>query len=176
MILRSAAQRTRAAASRASGYSPHTISRHSHRDHPGRPTLTTSLGFAIGFGHRQGQGTRAFILEPQDPCCPADLDGNNDVGISDLLILLADWGPCPDCGDCGVDLDGDGSVGVSDLLILQAAWGPCDGSGGGTALQQAVQAMGFRGVRAYQAWLARASDPECFASGCVLYTILRDQE
>ena len=27
--------------------------------------------------------------------CPADLDGNNDVGVGDLLILLGNWGPCP---------------------------------------------------------------------------------
>ena len=27
------------------------------------------------------------------PACPADLDGNDDA--SDLLGLLANWGPCP---------------------------------------------------------------------------------
>ncbi len=31
------------------------------------------------------------------PCkgCPADFDGNGSVGVSDLLALLANWGPCP---------------------------------------------------------------------------------
>ncbi len=27
--------------------------------------------------------------------CPADLDGNGNVGIEDFLELLANWGPCP---------------------------------------------------------------------------------
>ena len=26
---------------------------------------------------------------------PADFDGNGTVGASDLLALLANWGPCP---------------------------------------------------------------------------------
>lgn len=86
-------------------------------------------GLIIGSGHRQGQGAHAFILEPQDPCCPADLDGDGTVGVKDLLILLGDWGPCLNCGNCGVecvaDLDCDCDVGVSDLLILLGDWGPC---------------------------------------------------
>jgi hypothetical protein len=51
---------------------------------------------------------------------PGDLDGDGRVGINDLLILLASWGPCP---ACPADLDGDGLVGINDLLILLAAWG-----------------------------------------------------
>ena len=42
--------------------------------------------------------------------CPWDLDGNNDVGIGDLLIVLADWG---------------NPYGIGDLLALLANWGPC---------------------------------------------------
>ena len=53
----------------------------------------------------------------------ADLDGDGIVGVGDLLILLASWGPCADCDDCPADLDGDCTVGVSDLLILLANWG-----------------------------------------------------
>ncbi|MCH8345285.1 MAG: hypothetical protein IH983_15045, partial [Planctomycetes bacterium] len=55
---------------------------------------------------------------------PGDLDDDGTVGILDLLILLADWGPCPDPPDgCPADLDGDGSVGILDLLTLLANWG-----------------------------------------------------
>ena len=54
---------------------------------------------------------------------PGDLDGDGSVGVSDLLILLASWGPCDDCKDCIADLDGDCTVGVGDLLILLANWG-----------------------------------------------------
>ena len=52
-----------------------------------------------------------------------DIDGDGSVGVADLLILLANWGPCLDCSDCPADLDGNCSVGVSDLLILLANWG-----------------------------------------------------
>ena len=52
-----------------------------------------------------------------------DLDGDGSVGISDLLILLAEWGPCADCDDCRADIDGNCTVGIADLLILLANWG-----------------------------------------------------
>jgi hypothetical protein len=53
-----------------------------------------------------------------------DLNGDGVVGIGDLLILLANWGPCPDPPDpCVGDLDGDGNVGITDLLMLLANWG-----------------------------------------------------
>jgi hypothetical protein len=54
---------------------------------------------------------------------PADIDGDGTVGVTDLLALLAAWGPCPPPpGPCAADLDGDGTVGVTDLLALLAAW------------------------------------------------------
>ena len=59
-----------------------------------------------------------------DECETAgDIDGDGSVGLSDLLILLASWGPCADCGQCPADLNGDCTVGVADLLILLANWG-----------------------------------------------------
>ncbi|MEE9130855.1 MAG: hypothetical protein V3T84_12610 [Phycisphaerales bacterium] len=54
--------------------------------------------------------------------CPWNLDGNNNVGVGDLLILLGAWGPNP---GHPADFDGDGNVGVSDLLALLVNWGPC---------------------------------------------------
>ena len=30
-----------------------------------------------------------------DPTCPSDVDGDNNVGTTDLLQMLGDWGPCP---------------------------------------------------------------------------------
>ena len=65
---------------------------------------------------------RAFVVDLQTPC-PGDLDGNGSVGASDLLLLLASWGPCGKCDDCSADLDSDCTVGASDLLILLANWG-----------------------------------------------------
>ena len=50
-----------------------------------------------------------------------DLDNNGFVGASDVLGLLAAWGP-----NRGhpADFNGDGEVGASDLLMLLANWGP----------------------------------------------------
>jgi V8-like Glu-specific endopeptidase len=57
--------------------------------------------------------------------CPADLNGDSVVDGSDLLILLAAWGPNP---GHPADLNDDDVVDGSDLLILLAAWGPCPGA------------------------------------------------
>ncbi len=54
--------------------------------------------------------------------CPWDLDDNGIVGASDLLALLASWGPCK---GCPADFDENGTVGASDLLALLANWGAC---------------------------------------------------
>lgn len=50
----------------------------------------------------------------------SDLDGDFDTDIEDLLILLAQWGPCT--GPCFADFDRDGTIGVTDLLILLAEY------------------------------------------------------
>ena len=64
----------------------------------------------------------ALTVEGVPIQCPWDLDNNEVVGASDLLALLASWGPCK---GCDADFDGDGTVGASDLLSLLANWGPC---------------------------------------------------
>ena len=51
-----------------------------------------------------------------------DLNGDGIVGIADMLIMFANWGPCSDCNNCPADLNGDCTVGVADLLILFANW------------------------------------------------------
>jgi hypothetical protein len=66
------------------------------------------------------------VLRNQTP--PAgvagDLDGDGVVGITDLLLLLVAWGPCPAPPEtCPADLDGDGLVGITDLLTLLTNWG-----------------------------------------------------
>lgn len=50
-----------------------------------------------------------------------DLDGDCQTSTSDLLLLLAAWGPNP---GHAADFDGDGEVGTSDLLEILANWGP----------------------------------------------------
>lgn len=53
----------------------------------------------------------------------ADLDGSGDVGLADLLAVLAVWGSED---EPEVDLNGDGSVELGDLLVVLSAWGVCD--------------------------------------------------
>lgn len=54
------------------------------------------------------------------PPCPSDLDGNGNVGFTDLVTLLAAWGL-----GCPGDIDQDGVVDFDDLIILLSDWGPC---------------------------------------------------
>ena len=59
------------------------------------------------------------VLEP----ALADLDGDGTVGITDLLTLLGNWGPCPLAGECTADLDCDGMIGIADFLLLLSLMG-----------------------------------------------------
>ena len=73
--------------------------------------------------------------------CP-DPDGNGQVNVDDLLMVITDWGSCS--GDCPADLDGDRIVGVNDLLSVVGGWGACPVDEGdglfnyGEALQKAT--------------------------------------
>ncbi len=79
----------------------------------------------IADGFSRDDNNNGIPDECEPPPCPWDLDDNEVVGVSDLLSLLASWGPCPPKADCPADFDGDEDVGVSDLLILLANWGLC---------------------------------------------------
>ncbi len=52
--------------------------------------------------------------------CPEDLNGNGMIEVSDVLLLLGDFG-CT--ANCAADIDEDGAVGVTDVLLLLAAYG-----------------------------------------------------
>ena len=55
--------------------------------------------------------------------CPADINVDTNVNVTDLLALLAAWGSCPP--PCPPDINNDGFVNVTDLLALLGAWGSC---------------------------------------------------
>ena len=60
----------------------------------------------------------------QDPC-PGDGDGNGEVNIDDLLMVISTFGDlCPD--GCDSDHDDDGVVSIDDLLIVISQFGPCE--------------------------------------------------
>ena len=55
----------------------------------------------------------------------ADIDCDGIVGITDLLSLLGQWGPCdPAPASCPADVDRDGTVGLTDFLAVLAEWSP----------------------------------------------------
>ena len=59
-----------------------------------------------------------------DPC-PTDFNESGDTEFGDLVIMLANWGPCVDPENCPTDLNEDDETGFNDLVILLANWGPC---------------------------------------------------
>ena len=76
---------------------------------------SSGLIFANGSGT---DGLVAILLTAvQSPL--GDLDADCQVGILDLLILLADWGEA----DSPADLNDDGIVNIFDLIVLLSNWG-----------------------------------------------------
>ena len=72
------------------------------------------------------QSNSADSLEGDGPCqeaCASDLNENGVVNVSDLLAVIAAWGPCQNCPE---DINENGVVDVSDILIVIAEWGPCE--------------------------------------------------
>jgi len=80
---------------------------------------TPNTGNSPGGGPIVDMG--AFEVQAM-PACPWDLDGDDDVFVTDLLLLLGDFGSC---SDSPADFDGDGCVTVADLLAMLGNWGPC---------------------------------------------------
>ncbi|MDP7005317.1 MAG: hypothetical protein QF718_03805 [Phycisphaerales bacterium] len=79
-------------------------------------------GYIIYTSNLDNQGT---IIGEDDiiiinPPIPGDLDGDGVVGILDILIVIADWGPCPD--GCTGDVNEDGVSDILDLLVIIANW------------------------------------------------------
>jgi len=70
-------------------------------------------------------GDFLYDADEDDDCiltCLGDLDESGDVGFTDLIAVLAAWGPCPGCPE---DLDMNDVVGLTDLIIILSNWGPC---------------------------------------------------
>jgi hypothetical protein len=91
--------------------SGHAAARPAYR---GAVTLYTSASDGGAFG--------GFESAVRFPDCPADVDADGAVGITDFLALLSGWGTCPCCRG---DTDGDGVIGITDFLAVVEGWGSC---------------------------------------------------
>ncbi|MDP7009043.1 MAG: agmatine deiminase family protein [Phycisphaerales bacterium] len=66
----------------------------------------------------ENAGAGLFIINGTQVA--GDVNGDGLVNVTDILQVMANWGPCG--LSCPEDLDGDGVVGVSDLLLVVANW------------------------------------------------------
>jgi hypothetical protein len=92
-------------------------------DIPGVTLAAGSVYTAYAMGLVGGDPALQAVLSVDFIGCPADITGDGNVDVHDLLALLAVWGTTNSAGD----IDGDGIVAVNDLLSLLAAFGPCSG-------------------------------------------------
>lgn len=67
----------------------------------------------------------AWLIEIDGAGCDGDLDGDGQVAVADLLVLIACWGEVDDPLSAAADVDGSGQVDVVDLLAMISQWGPC---------------------------------------------------
>jgi len=91
----------------------------------------TSLPLAIVFNQNlDPEDFEAAVEAAADlfgPDCPGDLDGDRSIGLSDLALLLSNYGLSGGAGYEDGDLNGDGNVDLSDLAALLALYGTtCD--------------------------------------------------
>jgi hypothetical protein len=78
-------------------------------------------------GLSRGEGTPDGFIESDfttlpgcDEILAGDVNGDGVVNVTDLLMVVGAFGPCPGCPE---DIDGDGMAGASDILIVLSNWG-----------------------------------------------------
>ncbi|MDG2095552.1 MAG: S8 family serine peptidase [Phycisphaerales bacterium] len=76
-----------------------------------------SPGYDTSYGWGMVNANEAVILANG---CPADLTGDDQVGINDLLQAIDQWGASG--GDC----NNDGTTDVADILLIIDSWGSCE--------------------------------------------------
>jgi hypothetical protein len=65
--------------------------------------------------------------------CPADVDGNGEVDVDDLVQVILQWSCTDPPGPCSADVTRNGVVDVDDLVEVILAWGACAGPPSGPA-------------------------------------------
>ena len=74
--------------------------------------------------HERGPATEANAYLSPEACatCPADVNGNGAVEVSDVLLVLSEFGCDTECNPL-TDFDGDTAVTVADVLFVLSAFG-----------------------------------------------------
>jgi hypothetical protein len=94
-------------------------------DRFGQSVALTGDTFLVGaFGDdEQGQssGSAYFFELDCGPPCPADVSGDDEVGVTDLTFVILAWGQTGGASD----INQDGIVDVLDLVEVITSWGPC---------------------------------------------------
>ena len=81
------------------------------------------IGAGGADGLRSGEtGTMEQFNIQFDTPCPSDLDGDGSVNVTDLLMVIDQWG----LTNSPADINADGIVDVTDLLMVVGNWGPCE--------------------------------------------------
>ena len=87
--------------------------------HIGQAKAINNTGQVLVRGNTP-DGTRSIILTPKNASA-TDLTADCLTGMTDLMVLLDQWGPKPPLG--GADFNADGIVNAADLAELLANWG-----------------------------------------------------
>jgi len=77
----------------------------------------------VGSGNGTIGGGPLVISCTPSPQCPGDANGDGNVNITDLLLVISNWGQA---GLNPADINGDNVVNIADLLAVIAAWGACE--------------------------------------------------
>jgi len=81
----------------------------------------TNIGELDRLASRESGEPPRLIITVISPCARADLNVDEAVDVTDLLLLLSEWAET----DSPADLNDDGIVDVGDLLMLLSHWGTC---------------------------------------------------
>ena len=86
-------------------------------------TLDDAILLPAG-GTIQGLGPTVRVDRFVPRSIPGDANGDGVVDLRDLLLILANWGPCdpPPPAECPGDVDENGTVDTADILLVLANW------------------------------------------------------
>ena len=105
---------------------------------PDFPALTFNDNPIMMGGLGGDDGNSGNNGEDQNNTCPQDINDDDVVDVSDLLLLIHAWGDCANPDICAADINGDETVAIDDLTALLAAFGDCSGSSTGPAGDQRI--------------------------------------